>query len=254
VEKLLQPLELVYVLVLKDLKVRYKSSFFGYMWALANPFAFALVYYIAFKLIMRVQMPNYSIFLLTAMFPWVWMSNSIIQATSGYRNNASLVKKIRINTLILPFANVAHELVHFCFALPVLMVFILVAGGKLYLEWLWQIPLMVFLQFSVVYPLGLLLALSNVFVRDVEYLVGIFMSMLFFLTPIVYPLTMVPEIYRNYFEWSPFSAIILNWRNVLMNGQIEWPPMIYCVVLSVVLLFIASIVHERTRYKLAELL
>lgn len=251
---LLQPIELVYVLVQKDLKVRYKSSFLGYLWALANPFAFALVYYIAFKLIMRVQMPNYSIFLLTAMFPWVWMSNSIIQATSGYRNNASLVKKIRINTRILPFANVAHELVHFCFALPVLMVFILVAGGKLYTEWLWQIPLMVFLQFAVVYPLGLLLALSNVFVRDVEYLVGIFMSMLFFLTPIVYPVSMVPEMYRSYFEWSPFAAIILNWRNVLMHGQIELLPMIYCLVLSVVLLFVASIAHRRTRYKLAELL
>lgn len=252
--KLLQPLELVYVLVQKDLKVRYKSSFLGYLWALANPFAFALVYYIAFKLIMRVQMPNYSIFLLTAMFPWVWMSNSIIQATSGYRNNASLVKKIRINTLILPFANVAHELVHFCFALPVLMVFILVAGGNLYLEWLWQIPLMVCLQFAVVYPIGLLLALANVFVRDVEYLVGIFMSMLFFLTPIVYPVSMVPEMYRSYFEWSPFAAIILNWRNVLMHGQIELLPMIYCVVLSAVLLLIASVAHRRTRYKLAELL
>lgn len=252
--KLLQPLELVYVLVQKDLKVRYKSSFLGYLWALANPFAFALVYYIAFKLIMRVQMPNYSIFLLTAMFPWVWMSNSVIQATSGYRNNASLVKKIRINTLILPFANVAHELVHFCFALPVLMVFILAAGGNLYLEWLWQIPLMVCLQFAVVYPIGLLLALANVFVRDVEYLVGIFMSMLFFLTPIVYPVSMVPEMYRSYFEWSPFTAIILNWRNVLMNGQIELLPMIYCVVLSAVLLFVASVAHRRTRYKLAELL
>src|ERR1017187_10114811 len=100
--------EVVYLLVLKELKVRYKSSFFGYLWALANPFAFALVYYIAFKVIMRVQMPNYSIFLLTAMFPWIWLTNSIVQASGSLRNNASLIKKVNLSCAVLPLSNVAH--------------------------------------------------------------------------------------------------------------------------------------------------
>lgn len=249
-----QNFELLLLLVQKDLKARYKNSFLGYLWALANPFAFALVYYIAFKIIMRVEMPNYSIFLLAGMFPWVWMTNSIVQATSSYRANPFLVKKVRMNTLVLPLANVAHELIHFCFALPVLLAFISFTGGAFYWSWFWQIPVMVLLQLMMVYPMALLLGLANVFVHDVEYLVGIFISLLFFLTPIVYPVSMVPEAYRGYFEYSPFAAIILNWRSVLIEGNIGLAGFTYCFGLAIFLLFIAKIVHQRVSFKLAELL
>src|SRR5512134_722392 len=118
-----QALELLYLLVRKDLKVRYKSSILGYVWALANPFAFAFVYWIAFKYIMRVQMENYSLYLITGIFPWLWLSTGITQATRSYPNNASLVKKVRIPRAVLPLSSVVQEMVHFLFALPVIVAF-----------------------------------------------------------------------------------------------------------------------------------
>ena len=77
-----QHFELLGLLVLKELRLRYKSSVLGYIWAVANPFAFAVVYYVAFKLIMRVDVPNYSIILLTGMFPWLWFTTSMINGTN----------------------------------------------------------------------------------------------------------------------------------------------------------------------------
>lgn len=246
--------ELLFLLVKKELKVRYKSSFLGYLWALANPIAFALVYYIAFKVIMRVQMPNYSIFLLTGMFPWVWFSNSLIQATGSYRNNASLVKRVNVNRAVLPLSNVTHEMVHFGFAVPVLFAFILLVNGGLHISWLWQLPLMLLLQFMLSYPLALLLAIANVYVHDIEYLVGIGMSLLFFLTPIVYPLDMVPEGYRNLFAWNPLAALIENWRNLFFEGELDMERYLACLMASLVFSTLSFIVYRKMSPKLGELL
>lgn len=246
--------ELLYLLVQKELRVRYKSSVLGYLWALANPFAFAVVYYFAFKVIMRVQMPNYSTFLLTGMFPWIWLTNGLVQATGSYRNNASLVKKVNLERAVLPLSNIVHEMVHFCFALPVLGLFIYMTGGEMHASWLWQLPLMMLLQLALVYPISLMLALANVYVHDVEYLVGIGLSLLFFLTPIVYPVTLAPEIYRHYFEWSPPAELISGWRSVLLEGKIMPMQMLYCAGVAAGTSLAAYLVYRKSSPKLGELL
>lgn len=249
-----QNTELLYLLVSKELKVRYKNSVLGYLWAVANPLAFAVVYYVAFKMIMRVPMPNYSIFLLAGLFPWVWLTNSIAHATGSYRNNTSLIKRVTLPRAILPLSNVAHEMVHFCFALPVLALFVIAAGNQLFLSWLWLLPLMVLLQFALVYPVALMFALLNVYVRDVEYLVGIGLSLMFFLTPIVYPLSMVPEKYQWYFSLSPLAALIDCWRGVLLEGEVQLSAALYCLFVAAGLGVSAALIYGRTQAKLGELL
>lgn len=215
-------IELLYLLVLKDLKVRYKNSLFGYLWAIANPFAFAFIYWVAFKFIMRVQMENYSIFLIAGMFPWLWLSNGVTQGTRSYQNNSSLIKRINLNRAILPLSNIMHEMAHFLFALPVIILFLALSGGHaFYWSWIWQLPLMMLVQLIFMYPVTLIFAVANVYVRDIEYLVGIGFSLLFFATPMVYPIEMIPEAYRGYFALNPLHALIACWRSVFLNGQIE---------------------------------
>ena len=249
-----QWVELLYLLVKKELNVRYKNSVLGYVWALANPFAYALAYYFAFKIVMRVEMPNYSIFLLTGMFPWVWMTNGLVQSTGCYRNNISLIKKVNMFRAVLPLSNVVHEMVHFLFAMPVLGVFIYFTGGDLYISWLWQLPLMMLLQVAVVYPVALMLALFNVYVNDVEYLVGIGLSLLFFLTPIVYPAATAPEKYRVYFNWSPPAELISGWRSVFLNGEIALSTVLFCFAVAAAASLAAYFVYRKASPKLGELL
>lgn len=246
--------ELLLMLVAKDLKVRYKQSLLGYMWAVANPLAFATVYFVAFKLVMRVQVENYAVFLLSGMFPWLWLTNSVVQGTGCFRANPSLVKKVRMDRRVLPLASAVHEMTHFFFALPVLGLFLAVSGEGLHLSWLWQVPLMMALQLAFVFPLALLLGLANVFVRDVEHLVGVSLQLLFFLTPIVYPARLVPPEYAAALYLNPLAPLIRAWRSIFLDGRLDPMAMAPLAVFSVILWVLASWARTRWEGRIAELL
>lgn len=246
--------ELLFVLVKKELTVRYKGSVLGYFWALLNPFAFALVYFIAFKLVMRVQIENYPIFLITGMFPWLWLTNSIIHAASTYKNNSSLVKRVNINRIILPLSNIVYEMIHFILALPILFFFLYLSGGAASSSWLWQIPLMLVIEFLLIFPFATILAITNVYINDIEYLVSIFISLLFFVTPIVYPLNLIPEAFKGYFELNPTVNVLNAWRSVFLEGTLDLNQLFYPIVLSVILLCLSVIIYKKFSPKLGELL
>lgn len=246
--------ELLYLLVQKELKIRYKRSVLGYFWAIANPFAFALVYWIAFKFIMRVQMENYSVFILTGMFPWAWLTQAVTQATGSYTNGVSLVRKVKLPKLILPLSNVLQEMAHFALAIPVVFFFIVVSGGVTHASGqIWQIPLLLIIQAAFIYPLAILGALLNVFVRDVQYLVGIVFSLLFFATPMVYPITMVPEKYRPYFEANPVFSLIECWRGVFIDGILSFSHVMYVLLWAAACSTVAALAYRRLSGKIAEL-
>jgi lipopolysaccharide transport system permease protein len=246
--------ELLYVLVRKELKARYKNRFLGYVWALANPFAFAFVYWIAFKFIMRLEIENYSLFLITGMFPWVWMSVGIAGATRSFVVNASLIRKVRLPRAILPLASVAQEMVHFGFALPVIMAFLWFAGEiRPNPSWLWQIPALTLLQIAFVYPLALTFAVANAYVRDIEYLVGIGFSLLFFATPMVYPIAIVPEAYRRWFELNPLHALMQSWRSVFLQGSLDPGLAAYALAFAAATGLIAWAFYRRLAPRVGEL-
>lgn len=253
-ERYFQLAELLYLLVLKELKVRYKRSVLGYLWAIANPFAFALVYWVAFKFIMRVQMENYIVFILTGMFPWGWLSQSIIQGTGSFTNNLSLVRHVKLPKLILPLSNVLQEMVHFVFAIPVVFFFIAISGEHIHpLSLLWQLPLMLVLQAFFVFPLTVIGAVLNVYVRDIQYLVGILFSVFFFVTPMVYPLTMVPAAYQRYFKLNPAYWLIDSWRTVFAGNVLPLENLA-CVLGSIaVFSLVAGWVYYRLAARIAEL-
>ena len=249
-----QMAELLYVLVRKELKARYKNRFLGYVWALANPFAFAFVYWIAFKFIMRMEIENYSLFLITGMFPWVWLSVGVTAATRSFIVNASLIKKVRLPRAILPLGNVAQEMVHFGFALPAIMGFLWFSGEiRPHASWLWQVPVLLALQVAFVYPLALSFALANAYVRDIEYLVGIGFSLMFFATPMVYPITMVPEEYRFYFELNPLHAMMQSWRTLFLQGTLDAGHMAYAAAFAAVTGVIAWLLYRKLPRRIGEL-
>jgi lipopolysaccharide transport system permease protein len=250
-----QTAELLYVLVRKELKVRYKSRFLGYLWALANPLAFAFVYWIAFKFIMRVEMENYSLYLITGMFPWVWLNAAVSTGTRSLITNPPLVKKVNLPRFILPLSNVIQEMAHFAFALPVIIAFLYFAGGHgLSASWLWQVPLLLALQVAFIYPLALSLAVANVYVHDVEHLTGIGFTLLFFATPMVYPITMVPEAYRHYFELNPFYALMQSWRSMFLQGTLDPGHMAYAAVFAAVMGAVAWLLYRKLAPRISELI
>ena len=249
-----QSLELLALLVLKDLRVRYKGSFLGYLWAVANPLAMTSVYYVVFQVIMRVQMPNYGVYLVTGLFPWTWASASMLRAAMSYRSNETLVSKVQLRRSILPLSDVLQEMVHFLFACPVILTALVLTSGTVRLEWLVLIPVMTAIQLAVIYPMAVILAAMNIIARDVEYLVGVLLQMLFFMTPIVYPLGSVPERYRPYFELNPFFPLITAWRTVFYEGALDRTAVLRLFVVVVLFGAAAWVVHHRVEPRIGEML
>ena len=245
-------IELLYCLVLKELKVRYNYSFFGYLWALGNPIALAIIYYFAFKIILRVEMENYSVFLLCGMFPWIFMSNSIIRSTMTYRSNVTLVKRVKIPLSVLPLSTILQETVHFTFSIPILIIFVYFSLDNFYFQWFYQIPILVISQVFFLYSISQILAILNVFIRDIEYLTTILINMIFFLTPIIYPMSLVPEKYHWLFLISPFSQITINWRSVFVDGAFDQKLILYFLFTSLFIFIISKLLLQKYQFKMSE--
>lgn len=244
----------LYFLTLSEFRVRYKNSFFGYVWALLNPLAFASVYYLAFKLIMRFDIPDYGLILMTAMFPWVWLSNSLVKGTSSIVVNSHMVKKMPFNFSVLPLSMVSHDLMHFLLSLPVIFLFIILSGYDLYWSWIWQIPVLVFYQFTIIASIVLFTSALNVFVRDIEYIISVSVSLLFFLTPIVYPISVVPEQYLFIYNVNPFIDLISSWRSIFLNGELNLLITLIRLICWMIIFIIGFNFFNRKRYNFASIL
>ena len=250
---LLQLLEFLYLLARMELKARYKGHFLGYVWAVGTTFALAFVFWIAFKVIMRVEMDNYSVYLITGLFPWAWMNVSVISAARSFVANAPLVREMGLAHAILPLSNVMAEMMHFVFALPLIIAWIVVAGGNdATALWLWQVPLMMVLQVAFIYPLALVCALANAYFRDVEQLLGITFLVLFFVTPMVYPISMVPEPLAHYFELNPLHALMQSWRSVFVDEVLNPAEMAYVAAFAAAGGAVAWLLYRRLAPRIGE--
>jgi lipopolysaccharide transport system permease protein len=179
--------ELVRALVSKEFSVRYKSTILGFVWSLANPVFFALVFYIAFRHILRVPVENYFAFLLAGLFPWQWFANAVTSSPMVYISNGGLIKKVYFPRILLPMATAGNQLVHFLLALLVSIPILAIQGTYPSIHWALGIPLLLLLQATVILGISILLASLNIFFRDLEHLTAILTNLIFYMTPVFYP-------------------------------------------------------------------
>ncbi len=245
-------MDLFRVLLDKELKVRYKSTILGFLWSLANPIAFALVFYVAFKFVMRFDMENYLVFLLVALFPWQWFANTISGSPTLFLLNVPLIKKVQVPRIFFPLTLTANHLIHFFLAL---LIFIpILALHKYYPApiWIIGIPLLLVLQTAITIGLCTIIANLNVLFRDLEHLTSIFVQLLFWFTPIIYPASVIPEKYRPLFYLNPMYAVIESWRNLMMEGWMDWKLVGMAAISGAVFSGAGYFLHRRLEWRLAE--
>lgn len=253
-EKLLYYRDLVVALTVKELKVRYKNNFLGYIWSVANPLALAGVFYLAFKIVLRIQMENYTLFLISALFPWQWFSNSVTVSSVSFISNASLIKKLKFPRSIVPMALVLQDMLHFLFAIPVIVFFLLIYKKPVSLSWLYGIPILLVIQFMMTYGVTLMVSSVNLFFRDVERLTGIFIVLLFYCTPIIYPASMIPEQYKLLLSLNPMSPLMISWRDLLLTGELRADYVFLSLLYSVISLAIGYYIYRKLSWRFAEVL
>ena len=247
-------LDLTLVLTRKEIQIRYKNNVLGYLWSVLQPLSFALVYYIAFKIVMRIKMDNYTLFLLTGLFPWQWFANSISEASNTFISNASIIKKINFPRYLLIAAVIIKDAIHFAFCIPVIMLFCFIYESPIPLTWLYGIPILMVLQTTLTYGLSLFISTVNLFFRDLERLVTILVTFLFFLTPIVYNYEMVPEKYRQLLALNPVAFLMTSWRGLFLSGQMDWKAILVTLVWSVILYGLGQIIYKKLVWRFAEVI
>jgi lipopolysaccharide transport system permease protein len=254
IDKLLNYRDLVLVLTEKEIKVRYKSSVLGFLWSVGNPLATALVFYLAFKMVMRIQIEAYPLFLIAGLFPWQWFANSTNASTCVFLYNASIIKKVKFPRNILPLTNVLQDMLHFVMSIPVIILLLLVYHRTPSWSWLWGIPLLLVVQGFAMYGISLAIASVNLFFRDMERLTGIVMTLLFYCTPVVYSETMVPEKYHWVLTLNPVAPMIISWRNLFLEGTLSLEYLGISVAYSLVFMWAGMAIYRKLEWRFAEIL
>lgn len=247
-------IDIILVLIQKDLKVRYKNTVFGYLWSIGHPLAFAMVFYIAFKIVVRIQVEDYVLFLITGLFPWQWFSNSVGAAPMIFLANTSIIKKINFPRELLPITLILQDMIHFLFSIPVIVLFLFLYGKSPSFSWLYGIPILLVSQFLMMCGICLVIASTNLFFRDLERLTTITLMLLFYFTPIFYPESMVPEKFQHFLALNPLSHLIINWRNIFLYGRIDFIFLSISVAYSFASFAVGYIVYRKLFWRFAEVI
>lgn len=244
--------DLIVVITKKEIKIRYANNVLGYVWSIANPLAFALVFYVAFKIVMRLEMENYVLFLITGLFPWQWFSNSVNLSPTTFLQNASIIKKISFPRDVVVLAVVLDDMVHFLLALPVVILFLFIYGMTPSWTWAYGVPILTILQLAVTLGVSLMVATVNLFFRDMLKLTNIFIMMLFYITPVLYPENLVPERYHFLVSLNPLAPLMINWRNLLMKGTLNGEYLVLSLISAVLALIAGYWIFNKLSWRFAE--
>ncbi len=253
---------LIGTLVLRELRARYRGSVLGFLWSLLNPLLLMLVYVLVFAVYLRVPMENYAVFLFTGLLPWLWFASSLGHATGVIVGSGGLVKRILFPAEILPLVSVLANLVNLLLSLPLLFLFLLLFGVRPGPALLF-LPLLLALQLLLTTGLALPLAALNVHLRDVEQILSNLLVLLFFLSPILYPVSAVPATVRigervtvplrPLYFLNPVAGLIQGYQNVLFFGrEPHWIHLGVVAACAAVALWGGYRVFDRLRDSLAE--
>jgi lipopolysaccharide transport system permease protein len=208
---------LVRNLVTKDLKVRYKSSFLGFIWSLLNPLLLMVVYTIVFTKILRSNISHFEIYVLSGLLPWSWCTRSLSSGATSLLDNSTIIKKVYFPRVLLPVSVVASEGINFLLALPTLFLLMLFFRVP-FTPWIAYLPVLVIIQAMLLTGLSLFLAALNVIFRDTGVILEVLLLAWFFLTPIFYN---IDDAYPNSAQWvyrlNPMASIIGQYRTILYN-------------------------------------
>lgn len=243
--ELLAYADLLQNLVVRDLKVRYRGSVLGFAWALLNPLLMMGVFTLVFQVLAKTDpIERYPFFLLSALVPWLFTQHALTTAMRSVTSNALLIKKVYFPRELLPLSAVLASFINFVLAYVVFWLVALPFGVGVTRTML-AVPLVMLLHLVFVLGLGLVLATVNVFFRDTEHIVEVGLLAWFFLTPIFYAMSIVPnqtvlglDIHRWVFMLNPMATLVTDYRYAFMWG---FPPIRHTLVTIVTALTLLGV-------------
>ena len=238
--------ELLYFLIWRDIKVRYKQTVLGGLWAIIQPFTTMVVFSLFFGKLGKIPSDNipYPIFCYAALVPWTFFANGLTQSSDSLIGNANLIRKVYFPRLTIPIAAVLSGIVDFGLAFIVLLGMMLYYGVVPGFNLVW-LPLFLLLTLVCSLGTGLWLSALNLKYRDVRYVVPFLTQLWLFVTPIAYPSSMLPQRWQLVYGLNPMAGVVKGFRWALLGTTPAPGPIIIVSSLASLLILIGGVFYFR---------
>jgi lipopolysaccharide transport system permease protein len=247
--------ELLRFLVVRDIKVRYKQTVLGGLWAILQPFMSMVVFTIFFGMLAKISSDNlpYPIFVYTALLPWQFFSNGIGNAGNSLVANSNLISKVYFPRIIIPAASLGAGLLDFIVAFLILIIMMFYYGifpgaGLLLL------PFLMLMIAIAALGVGMVLSALNVAYRDFRYVIPFLVQFWLFATPVIYPASIVPEKWRWLININPMAGLITAFRSSLLNRPVPWHDLLISSTMSIGLLIVGIYYFTRMERRFADII
>ena len=248
--------EMIFSLVRKDLRGRYKGSVLGFLWTFINPLFQLIVYTIAFSFILPSPIEKYYLHLFVALIPWIFFSSSLQGGANSIMAAKNLVSKIYFPREVIPIAYVTSCFVNMLLTFVIIFLVVMISGVGLNALAIATLPLIMITEYIIALGLALLFSAVTVFFRDMEHILSIITMAWIYLTPVLYPLDMITnETIRKLFYLNPMTAVIEAYRDVLYYARVpEMNTLLVSFLFGIIILIFGELVFSKLKKRFAEVL
>lgn len=244
--------ELLKTNIKKEIRGKYKGSWLGILWTFLNPLLMLAVYALVFPYILRVNVENYTIFMIVALIPWNFFTTAVQTGTGSVVANGNILKKVYFPREIIPISTTTSQLVNFLITCLIMVAFILFSGVGFSLHIL-LFPLLVLIQYILTLGITFVLSALTVFAQDVSHFVSVIIMLGFYATPIVYQASMLPEKFQIFLKINPMAQLVEAYRSILYYHQM--PDMFMLTVWgigSVIVLVLGYLIFKKLERSFVE--
>lgn len=257
-------LDLLKTLVQRDLEARYKGSILGNFWSILNQLSQLLVYTYVFSVVLKVKlelkgMPansfTFGLWLFAGLIPWIAFTSGLTQASTSVTGQPNLVKKLVFPLALLPLVPILSSFIESTGGLMLLILFVAMTSHTIHASLL-LLPLVWIPQLLLTAGLGYLFAGLTVFIRDIPQTIVILLNLWFYVTPIIYPSSAIPEKFRLWVVWlNPLTPLVEMYRDLVLMGEMNrWQAFSILWIIAIAVFYIGSSVYRRLRSAFADVL
>ena len=250
--------QMIFSLVKKDLRGRYKGSVLGFMWTFINPLLQMGVYTLVFSIILRNDIDKYYLFLFVALVPWIFFSASLTGGADSVLASKDMLKKIYFPREVIPISTVTSAFINMILTFVVVFIVLLISGRGINLVALLYLPVVMIVEYILCLGIGLIVSALTVYLRDLQYILGIVVMALQYMTPVMYGADMVenanvPQILKTIFNLNPMTPIINIYRQILYYKEIpDLSTLLVAIITGVVFVILGAIIFRRLQRGFAE--
>ena len=246
---------MIFSLVKRDLRGRYKGSVLGFLWTFLNPLLQLMVYTFVFSTIMRAGIEDYYLFLFVALVPWTYFAACVSGGASSIMGQADMVNKIYFPREVLPISHVMSQLINMLLTGVVVILVVIFSGKGINLLACAYLPIVILIETMLGLGLAFLLSAWTVFFRDLQYIIGIVIMAWQFMSPVMYSTDLVPDRFRTLFYLNPMTPIIGAYRDILYYKKVpDISTFSSGIIMGIAFLIMGWIVFDKLKRRFAEVM